>query len=93
EGREMGYVGKQAIHPRQIDIIQKMFLPDIQDVERAARIVYGYEQHSKKGIGAFDLDGKMIDLPMVKWAERILARALTGGMAIPEIKDENSTEA
>ncbi|CAG8711240.1 25821_t:CDS:10, partial [Dentiscutata erythropus] len=94
EGREMGYVGKQAIHPRQIDIIQKMFLPDIQDVERAARIVYGYEQHSKKGIGAFDLDGKMIDLPMVKWAERILTRATAGGIAIPEIKkDENSIEA
>ncbi|CAG8741451.1 17431_t:CDS:2, partial [Dentiscutata heterogama] len=63
-------------------------------VERAARIVYGYEQHSKKGIGAFDLDGKMIDLPMVKWAERILTRATAGGITIPEIKkDENSIEA
>ncbi|CAG8745224.1 35229_t:CDS:10, partial [Racocetra persica] len=91
EGREMGYLGKQAIHPRQIDIIQQMFLPDMQDVERAAHIVYGYEQHSKKGIGAFDLDGKMIDLPMVKWAERILARATTGGIIIPEIKKDEKT--
>ncbi|CAG8449632.1 1901_t:CDS:10 [Diversispora eburnea] len=81
EGREMGFLGKQAIHPRQIDIIQKMFLPDEQDVERAARIVYGYEQHAKKGIGA-------IDLPVVKWAERILSRASSGGMTIPVPKEK-----
>ncbi|RHZ70266.1 hypothetical protein Glove_273g7 [Diversispora epigaea] len=88
EGREMGFLGKQAIHPRQIDIIQKMFLPDEQDVERASRIVYGYEQHAKKGIGAFDLDGKMIDLPVVKWAERIISRASSGGMTIPVPKEK-----
>ncbi|CAG8459857.1 8937_t:CDS:10 [Acaulospora morrowiae] len=92
EGREMGYLGKQAIHPCQIDIIQKMFLPDEQDVERAARIVYNYEQHSKKGIGAFDLDGKVIDLPVVKWAEGIIARATSGGMDIPVPKEKREEE-
>ncbi|CAG8506119.1 4895_t:CDS:10 [Ambispora leptoticha] len=83
EGKEMGFVGKQAIHPRQVDIIQQTFLPDDKDVNRAARIIQGFKHHTDKGIGAFSLDGKMIDLPMVKWAEKIIARAKAGGVTIP----------
>ncbi|KAJ3052957.1 UDP glycosyltransferase 8 [Rhizophlyctis rosea] len=43
-----------------------------QDVERASKIVDGYNEHAKKGIGAFTLDGKMIDMPVVKWAQRLI---------------------
>nr|CAG8504032.1 1633_t:CDS:10 [Entrophospora candida] len=87
EGREMGFVGKQAIHPNQIDIIQKTFLPD--EKGKAARIIHEYGIYSKKGIGAFDLDGKVIDLPVVKWAERLITRAKSAGIKIPEIKSES----
>ncbi|KAG1167391.1 hypothetical protein G6F36_012561 [Rhizopus arrhizus] len=59
EGREFGFTGKQAIHPDQIETIQTLFLPDPKDLERAVRIVEGYEHYSQKGIGAFNLDGKM----------------------------------
>ncbi|CAJ0763081.1 13951_t:CDS:10, partial [Entrophospora sp. SA101] len=90
EGREMGFVGKQAIHPNQIDIIQKTFLPDEKGI--AARIIHEYGIYSKKGIGAFDLDGKVIDLPVVKWAERLITRAKSAGIKIPEIKSETKTK-
>ena len=75
EGVEMGYQGKQAIHPGQIDIIHKEFSPRTEDIEYARLIVQGYQQHVQTGIGVFDLNGKVIDLPVVKWAERILSYA------------------
>nr|KAJ3418819.1 hypothetical protein HK105_007803 [Polyrhizophydium stewartii] len=75
EGRQFGFTGKQAIHPKQIAAIHRVFAPSTQDVERASRIVGGYEEHLRKGVGAFNLDGKMIDMPVVKWAQRLLAKA------------------
>ncbi|KAG0165809.1 hypothetical protein DFQ28_003299 [Apophysomyces sp. BC1034] len=86
EGREFGFAGKQAIHPSQIDIIQQTFLPDPADVERAVRIVNGFEHYSQKGVGAFNLDGKMIDMPVVKWAQKIVSKAQAGGMSIPSVE-------
>ncbi|KAJ3343862.1 hypothetical protein HDU93_005145 [Gonapodya sp. JEL0774] len=93
EGRHWGYTGKAAIHPRQVDIINKAFAPSAKDVEQALRIVegkallhnpvalsfnvleQGYKEFQKKGLGAFALDGKMIDEPVRKAAEKIIARA------------------
>ena len=59
----------------QVDIIQSAFSPTSQEIERATKIIQGYEEHAKKGIGAFNLDGKMVDMPVVKWAQRLLAKA------------------
>ncbi|KAI8809204.1 Pyruvate/Phosphoenolpyruvate kinase-like domain-containing protein [Cladochytrium replicatum] len=75
EGHQFGFTGKQAIHPKQIETIQKLFLPSDKDVDFAERIVAGFKENTGKGVGAFNLDGKMIDMPMVKWAERMLKRA------------------
>ncbi|TPX36614.1 hypothetical protein SmJEL517_g01152 [Synchytrium microbalum] len=75
EGRAFGFTGKQAIHPKQVDVIQMLYMPAEKDVSRATKIVEGYHEHLKKGVGAFSLDGKMIDMPVVKWAERLLAKA------------------
>ncbi|RUS14534.1 hypothetical protein BC937DRAFT_93672 [Endogone sp. FLAS-F59071] len=83
EGCEFGFTGKQAIHPKQVEIIQRMFLPDPANIARAAKILEGYEAHSQKGVGAFNLDGKMIDLPVVKWADKIVARAKAASVEIP----------
>lgn len=75
EGREMGFTGKQAIHPAQVDIIQQVYSPSPAEIEKATQIVRGYQEHTRKGVGAFNLDGKMVDMPVVKWAERLLAKA------------------
>ncbi|KAG0271003.1 hypothetical protein BGZ95_001266 [Linnemannia exigua] len=82
-GRRMGYLGKQAVHPRQLEIIQRCFLPTDHEIARAADISEGYQEHSKRGVGAFNYNGKVIDLPVVKWAEKILSRARQGGVTIP----------
>ncbi|KAI7889962.1 Pyruvate/Phosphoenolpyruvate kinase-like domain-containing protein [Mucor mucedo] len=91
EGKQFGFAGKQAIHPGQIDIIQKAFLPDPKDLERAIRVVQGYEANAQKGVGAFNLDGKMIDMPVVRWAEKVVSRAKAGGMVIPEVESTATT--
>ncbi|KAI8604423.1 Pyruvate/Phosphoenolpyruvate kinase-like domain-containing protein [Dissophora ornata] len=82
-GRRMGFLGKQAVHPRQLEIIQRCFLPTEHEIARAADISEGYQEHSKRGVGAFNYNGKVIDLPVVKWAEKILSRARQGGVVIP----------
>ncbi|KAJ2863685.1 hypothetical protein GGI22_001900 [Coemansia erecta] len=80
EGAEMGFTGKQVIHPAQVDAVQQLFVPPHAILSRAWRIVQGYQEHYVMGKGAFDLDGKAIDMPVVKWAYRILRRAELAGI-------------
>ncbi|KAJ3377526.1 hypothetical protein HDU84_008565, partial [Entophlyctis sp. JEL0112] len=61
EGRTFGFTGKQAIHPNQIENIQSTFTPTDKEIEYAARIVDAAREHSNRGVGAFDLDGKVVD--------------------------------
>ncbi|KAJ1881401.1 hypothetical protein H4R99_006864 [Coemansia sp. RSA 1722] len=75
EGAEMGFTGKQVIHPAQVDMVQELFAPPKDIVRKAERIVQGYEENYMVGKGAFDLDGKAIDMPVIKWAYRVLRRA------------------
>ncbi|KAJ1973678.1 hypothetical protein H4R35_003991 [Dimargaris xerosporica] len=77
-GRDMGFTGKQAIHPNQVEVIQRTFMPSADQVERAIRIVQGYEQSEQQGKGAYGLDGQAIDMPVYKWALKILKRAEKG---------------
>jgi citrate lyase beta subunit len=75
QGRQLGFVGKTAIHPRQVDVINRVFAPAPAEVLHARRVVQAYEQHQAAGVGAFELDGKMVDQPVVRAARRVLARA------------------
>jgi len=79
EGREMGFTGKQAIHPNQIAVIQELFAPRPAEIDYAQRIVAGYTDAVRRGLGALTVDGKMVDRPVVKWAEKVLARARRAG--------------
>jgi citrate lyase subunit beta-like protein len=74
-GMELGFSGKQIIHPAQVIPVQSTFTPDPLALERADRIVRAYQEHLKIGKGAFTLDDRMVDMPVVKAAERLLARA------------------
>ena len=76
---EMGYSGKLAIHPRQIHHITEVFTPTDDSIAQARRLVEAHEAHQQRGTGAFALDGKMVDMPMVRAAERVLARARAAG--------------
>ncbi|MDR6167900.1 citrate lyase subunit beta/citryl-CoA lyase [Microbacterium paludicola] len=75
-GRALGYAGRTAIHPRQIEVIRRVFTPDADEVERARRIVERVRTAAADGKGAFVLDdGTFIDIAMVKAAQRILDAA------------------
>jgi citrate lyase subunit beta-like protein len=78
-GAELGYAGMQVIHPNQIAPVQEAFTPDDAAIVYALRVVQANREQQAAGSGAFALDGKMIDMPTVKAAERVLARARTAG--------------
>lgn len=74
-GARLGFAGKQIIHPAQVEPVQAAFTPGAEAIAHAKRIVAGFEASQKEGKGAFALDGKMIDMPLVKNARKVLARA------------------
>ena len=78
-GARLGYVGKQLIHPNQIQPVHEAFTPDEAAIAQAQRIVEAHHQHQASGQGAFALDGKMVDMPVVKAAEQVLAKARAAG--------------
>ncbi len=84
QASQMGYAGKQVIHPNQIDPVQAAFTPDDAAVSHALRVMNAMREHQLAGRGAFSLDGKMIDMPLVKAAARVLARARVAGK-IPDL--------
>jgi citrate lyase beta subunit len=78
---QMGYSGKLAIHPKQVPVIAAAFTPSDEEIARARRLMELHARHQASGTGAFALDGKMVDWPMVRAAERLLARARDAGKA------------
>jgi citrate lyase beta subunit len=78
-GMQLGYAGKQVIHPAQVGIVQEAFTPGVESVESARRIVEAFETSQQEGRGAFAMEGRMIDLPLVKAAQNLLARAEAAG--------------
>jgi len=79
-GRQLGYEGKMAIHPRQVEVINRVFAPSPAEIEQAQKLVEAHRQHQATGSGVFELDGKMVDMPMVKMAERVLEKARAAGL-------------
>ena len=79
QGAQMGFSGKQVIHPNQVNPVQEAFTPSDEAIAHAVRVMNAFESHQKAGYGAFALDGKMVDAPVVKAAERVLARGRAAG--------------
>ena len=73
--RRYGFRGKFAIHPSQIDIINESFAPTSEEIEAARRVVAAFEEAERSGRGATSLDGKLIDVPVVKRARGLLELA------------------
>jgi citrate lyase beta subunit len=82
---QMGYAGKLAIHPRQIAPIQEVFTPTADAIARAKRLIDAHNTHQAARTGVFELDGKMVDMPMVRAAESILARARAAGIEVDQL--------
>jgi citrate lyase beta subunit len=80
-GAQLGYTGKQIIHPAQVEPVQEAFTPNDEAVAYAKRVAQTFEMNQAMGAGAYDLDGKMIDLPLLKSAQNVLERARAAGKA------------
>jgi len=78
-GARLGFSGKQIIHPAQVAPVQEAFTPDDEAIAYARRIVETFETNQAKGAGAYELDGKMIDMPLVRNAQKVLERAKAAG--------------
>ena len=70
-GRQEGFTGMMAIHPAQVEVIEQVFRPSAEEVERARAIVKLFADNPDAGTLA--LDGRMLDKPHLKQAERLLA--------------------
>lgn len=78
-GARLGFSGKQVIHPNQVPVAQEAFTPSAEAISYARRIIETFEASQKEGKGAYSLDGKMIDMPLLKNAQKVLARAKAAG--------------
>ena len=73
--KQLGFAGKSIIHPNQISIIHKVFDPTEAEIAKAQKIVAAAKEAAARGQGAVSVDGKMVDIPVVKRAEYTLMRA------------------
>jgi len=73
--RRFGYDGSSAIHPSQVPMLNEAFSPTPDEIAQARRIVEGSDAAEREGKGAFALDGRMIDAPIVARAQALLDRA------------------
>jgi citrate lyase beta subunit len=71
--RTLGLRGKLCIHPAQLETVHRVFAPSEDELEWARRVLGAHEQGLEEGRGAVALDGRMIDMPIVKQARRLLA--------------------
>jgi citrate lyase subunit beta / citryl-CoA lyase len=70
--KKIGFKGKFAIHPAQLDTINAVFSPSPAEVEHAQRVVAAFEEAERAGRGSTSLDGKVVDVPVVKRARALL---------------------
>ncbi|WP_319371035.1 aldolase/citrate lyase family protein [uncultured Ilyobacter sp.] len=72
KAKGLGFSGKLAINPRQIDTIHEVYSPSEADINYALRVMYAQDEAEKEGLGVFSLDGKMVDLPVINRAKQTL---------------------
>jgi len=76
----LGFDGKASINPRQIVLINQCFNPTKEEINHAKRVIEAKEHALKDGLGVFSLDGKMVDLPIIKRAEKTIEMAIKVGL-------------
>ena len=71
----LGYDGKWAIHPDQIDIINQVFSPSKEDIDRAIKVLAAHKEAQEKGLGAVAVEGRMVDQATVRLARQLYEQA------------------
>ena len=74
-GMEMGFSGKQILHPNQVKPVATAFTPDEDEIAYAKQLIHKFEENQANGQGAFAVDGAMVDMPVIYRARNLLERA------------------
>ena len=74
-GRRLGYTGRAAVHPRQVEIVNRVHTPKLEAVDEARALIEAFRDAEAQGLGAIRHRGRLVDYAMVRDAERVLARA------------------
>lgn len=82
---QMGFDGRLAIHPKQVAPIQQVFTPSLESIRHAKRLIAAHDAHQAAGKGAFEYEGKMVDMPMVRAALLVLSRARAANVNVDEV--------
>ncbi|PZC41391.1 MAG: citrate lyase subunit beta / citryl-CoA lyase [Chloroflexi bacterium] len=75
QSKAIGFKGKFAIHPLQIDIINHCFSPSSEEIAHAMEVIKVFEEAAEKGRGSTSLNGQVVDVPVVKRAKSLLNQA------------------
>jgi citrate lyase subunit beta/citryl-CoA lyase len=78
--RRLGFLGKSAIHPSQVAIINEVFRPTEAEIAHSLKVVASAKENAARGVGAWTVDGKMIDAPFVARAQAVLDTARRLGL-------------
>lgn len=82
--RAFGFIGKSCIHPSQIAMANEVFRPSDEDIAHAVRVVVAARDADANGVGAYVVDGRMIDPPFVERARVLANEAARLGLLLPE---------
>jgi citrate lyase subunit beta/citryl-CoA lyase len=72
--RRFGFDGAGCIHPGQVKIVNEEYTPSMEEVAYARKVIQMDKEAAAAGRGSFQIDGKMIDIPVVVRAERLIRR-------------------
>jgi citrate lyase subunit beta/citryl-CoA lyase len=78
--RRLGYLGKSCIHPSQVPLANRVFRPSEAEIAAARRVVEAARDARARGVGAFVVDGRMIDGPFIERADSVLDAARRLGL-------------
>jgi citrate lyase subunit beta/citryl-CoA lyase len=84
EIKEMGFDGRAAIHPSQIEIIHECFTPTEKEMQHAVNVRFDADKARSEGSGVAVVKGKMVDKPIIERAEKIIRYAERLNVAVPE---------
>lgn len=78
--KQLGAVGKWAIHPSQVAIAQEVFSPSQEEVDKAYKAVAAYREAQEQGLGAIQVDGQMVDVATVRLVQKVIDQAELAGI-------------
>ena len=73
--RDLGYAGKMCITPKQVELANDAFSPSVDEIERSRRLIRAYDDAKHAGRGTIELEGALVDEPMLRRAHAIVAWA------------------